>query len=44
MECLKQLSIENVVEATVRCLKIINPEIKMSHILPPGKYFTSINT
>ncbi|XP_077975450.1 coiled-coil domain-containing protein 22-like [Styela clava] len=31
-----EFSTENVVEATVRCLKMINPDLKLSHSLPPG--------
>uniref|UniRef100_H2Z6Y4 Coiled-coil domain-containing protein 22 n=1 Tax=Ciona savignyi TaxID=51511 RepID=H2Z6Y4_CIOSA len=36
MTSLKQFTTENVVEATVKCLRIINPDYKMSHIFPPG--------
>ena len=44
LESLKQLTTENVVEASVKCLKIINPDIKMSHILPPGNLIYNIHT
>uniref|UniRef100_F6ULS9 Coiled-coil domain-containing protein 22 n=1 Tax=Ciona intestinalis TaxID=7719 RepID=F6ULS9_CIOIN len=36
LESLKQFTTDNVVEGTVKCLRIINPDYKMSHIFPPG--------
>jgi len=30
------MTTENVVEGAVKCLKVINPDFKMSHLFPPG--------
>ncbi|CAK8697465.1 unnamed protein product [Clavelina lepadiformis] len=36
LKSLKQLTTEDVIEASVKCIRTINPDFKMSHIMPPG--------
>lgn len=38
------MTTENVIEGAVKCIRILNPDFKMSHLFPPGKIWELVSS